>query len=126
MKLAKYQQGMSMMMTVYMIATLGLLATLGFKLIPHYLDNRFVAAALQTLQNDSEIAYKSHREIRSALTKSFMINNVREVSPKDVRIKKEKNTLTVDVDYDVTVPIFYNIDAVVKFRNHFEKAIPTS
>ncbi len=118
------QHGASMPMTLYFLATTGFVLLLAFKLVPLYLDNSFVAATVKSLEEVPHIAEKSPSEVKSLLMTRFQINNIRNLDGKAVKVEDADGFLRVTVDYDVTVPIVANIDALVHFKNHFETRRP--
>ena len=69
---------------------------------------------------EAGITQKSPAEIRKLLKRRFDVNDVEHVGKNDVKIKKEGGILRVTVDYEVRVPIMWNVDAVTKFSKEIE------
>lgn len=112
------------------ITTLGLLAgiiifafllTAGFKIGPLYLDNMFIRESIESLQNE-KYSDMSDRDIVRFVQNSFDINNIRDISTKDMKIERQKHKLLVTLDYEKRVNFMGNVDVVVSFKNHFDSS----
>ncbi|HMU90714.1 MAG: DUF4845 domain-containing protein [Pseudomonadales bacterium] len=118
------QRGASMLAMLYFLTVTGFLLLLAFRLVPLYLDNSFVAAAVKSLEEVPQISQKSPSEVKNLLMTRFQINNIRNVDGKAVKVEEVDGKLVVDVNYDVAVPIIANVEALVHFKNHFEARRP--
>lgn len=89
------------------------------KLWPHYLDNFKIQAALETITNDTRITSMSKREIVQELKNALYIDYGDEIVDLDdsLIIEKRKNSMSLMVDYEVVVPLAYNISALLDFSN---------
>lgn len=112
------------------ISTLGLLVgiiifafvlTVGFKIGPLYLDNMFVRESIESLQNE-KYSDMTDRDIVRFVQNSFDINNIRDLSTKDMTIERQKHKLLVTLDYEKRVHLMGNVDVVVMFKNHFDSS----
>jgi len=96
------------------------IAIVGVKLIPIYLDNYTVIGALEGLEAEQDLKKFKDKDIHRTLEKFFTINNVRHVDKDQIvieRSKKTKELKAVHIDYEVRQPLFYNVDVVVSFAN---------
>lgn len=90
-----------------------------FKIGPLYIDNYFVRASVNSLQ-EIDVGRASDREIRSALSRYFMVNSVRDISVNDAKIERDTKHVVVKLDYEKRIVFFGNVDVVVRFENHFD------
>jgi len=117
----KFQTGISSLslLLVLMAAAFALLTA--FKVGPLYVDNYFVRSSVNALQ-DEDVKNMSDIQIRRALDRYFIINGVRDLSSRDVDVKRDSRRILVTLDYEKRINFFANIDVVVKFENHFESS----
>lgn len=117
----KYQQGMSSLSLLVLLAVIGFFLTALFKLGPLYLDNYFVSAAIKSLKND-KIHDISDAQIRRTLDKLFTINGVRDITAREVKVDRQKTHTIVSMEYEKRVAFMGNVDVVVKFKDVYDTA----
>lgn len=115
--------------TVWGIFMIGFLvvifALLLFKLIPPYLADLKISNAMTSLKRQAEGSTMSRRDILSALEKRFDIDSVTHVDiRRDVIIRKRGNMAVITIDYEVQVPLIFNISALMEFDHSVE--VPSS
>ncbi len=66
----------------------------------------------------------SNSDIKKQLSNFNMVNNVRNPEANDIKIERLKNKFLVNLNYERRVPLFYNIEVVVTFRNQFDSSRP--
>ncbi|WP_096087263.1 DUF4845 domain-containing protein [Agaribacterium haliotis] len=117
------QRGMSTSGLILTIGVVGFFLTLLFKMGPSYLDNMGVRSAMKSmLNNNPNIADMSKDKIYSQLSSYFTINGVRDVNPKDMVIVRRKDRTLINHEYEVRVPVFYNVDVVMSFKNQIDSS----
>ena len=125
MCLANRQAGFSKLGLIALLAVAGFFLLCAFRLAPAYLDDRYIQQALRSLgdgvDNPNEM---SDRDIRKKIDAFFAVNNVRTKSAKDLEIIREDDRTLVYMDYEVRVPLIYNIDVVMSFNNVWDSARP--
>lgn len=115
------QQGLSSSNLVVVIALFGFFLTLAFKMGPVYLDNMGVRSAMKSLaEGNPDLASMSKGEVRSQLSRYFLINNIRDKNITDIEVVKQKDRLLINDEYEVRVPLFLNVDVVMAFRNQID------
>ncbi len=116
------QTGASMYVTFLWILIGLSVITLALKIVPIYLDNYTVAAALDGLRREANLSRLSNEEILKRLDKHLLVNNVRNFDKNSIKIvrDKDKTKMFINIDYEVRTKIVKNIDAVVSFENHLE------
>jgi hypothetical protein len=128
MKTRHSQRGLSSLGWLMAILIAGFFLTLAFKMVPVYADNVYIQDALKSLtdfeKTDRGYGGMTDGDIRSHLSNYFSINNVRSDATKSVKIDRKSDKVLVNMDYEVRVPLFYNVDVVMKFRNQFDSKRP--
>ena len=115
------QQGASMMMTIYLVLTAAAIVMGVVKLGPHYYNDRLVGSALHGLIDDPEFESYSKGQARTQLQKSFQINNIDHIKGNEIAIQRVSDKLIIDINYDIIIPIIFNVDINLHFKNHFEQ-----
>ncbi len=108
--------------TIWQMVSIGflvvILALLLMKLLPPYLSDLKISGALSSLKKQAATGPMSRKEILIALEKRFDIDDVKNVDLRqDVIIEKRGRVATVTIDYEVQVPLMFNISALMEF-NH--------
>ncbi|MGQ9425889.1 DUF4845 domain-containing protein [Gilvimarinus sp. F26214L] len=129
MKTRYSQRGLSSLGWLTVLLVAGFFLTCAFRLGPAYTDNIYVRDALGSLTDfeNSERGYAemSDRDIRTHLSNYFSMNGVRGTPTKSVRIERKSDRVLVNINYEVRVPMFFNIDAVMTFKNQFDTLRPS-
>ncbi len=125
MRLKQRQYGMSMSGWLFVILVLGITFTIVAKLAPLYAENRYVVEALKSLgETPNGFESMTNREIEQKIYKFYTINGVRSEGAANIEIDRQTNKVLVSVNYEVRVPMFYNVDAVVSFNNVLDSKFP--
>jgi hypothetical protein len=111
----------SMYSTMIMVVLIALFFTAALKLVPAYLDNNVIVNAMEGMAEDNDMAKLQIGEIRSNLMRTLNTNDIRGFDATQVKIVSEGSQEFVDINYETRIPLFYNIEAVVKFQNRFDK-----
>ncbi len=117
------QRGMSALGLLLVLSIGGFFLTVATRVGPLFLDNSFVNAALQSLENES-VHTLTDRQIRRKLSDYFTVNNVRDVSVKDLVIQRKKTATIIRLDYERRVNFLANVDVVVVFENVYDTSSP--
>ena len=122
MSMRNKQQGMSFFSLIIILIIGGIFLSVGFKLYPAYWDNRLVTSVMEDLVASAETRDDSATQIRTKISKRLRINQVRLPIPlkEAVVIEEDAGVKTITLKYDIVVPMFYNVDAVVKFHEQYE------
>ncbi len=123
MKLQKYranrQKGLSLVGFVIVMAFVAVLALLVMKLFPAYNDNLKISQAMKGLEETSGLKNATRAEIVRALNKRLYINygdKVVDVN-KTLKVKKRGGKRIAYLNYEVVIPLVYNISALLTFDN---------
>lgn len=111
----------SIMIVLFMAITL---LVMGFKVAGPYWDNKKVRLAIESVLERPAELRKRPEDIRQGLYNKLYIDQVKLPSQDALVIRKEAGTVYFDLDYEVRVPMFSNIEAVVKFKESHEAFEP--
>lgn len=109
------QNGATLMGLLMTAALIGFFAYVGMKLVPVYIENYGVKAALNSLA-DEGAQNGSVAEIRNRLMKRLDVNDVDSVRPEDVEIKTMGKSRVVSVNYEVRTRFYGNLHLLMIFN----------
>ena len=112
-KLSK-QKGASMFAIIVVMVLLAVIIISGLKISPAYMDDAVLSNAINSLVESDEIEAMSMREIRSYVSRSMQTSNA-DFEGDSIEEVEEGGVDYIQVRYESRVPLFSNIDAVVKF-----------
>lgn len=113
------QRGVTLLSFLVTMAVAIVLGTLTLRLLPAYLNHYKIKSSLEALQSQPDWASGSREDIIGSLQKHWDVDSVDDVTARDIAITREGRSTRVRVAYDVTRPLFRNIDLVI----HFDEAI---
>ncbi len=117
------QTGMTAIGWMGVIALIIMFILLILKLFPIYMDGFKVSSILEDIENESGMATMSPVMISNTIMKRLSINMVTGVTKEDIYIDKLKNSMNIEIDYEVRENLVGNIDIVVYFQKSV--TIPT-
>ena len=123
MTMPSRQRGLSLISWMVILVVVAILGTAAFRMIPAYLEYNTISTAIRSLLQDNKVAMMSGGEIRAALDKRFVINQVNAITVNDLKISKEGGVMVIATDYEVREPLFYNISIVMTFKDEFSKDV---
>lgn len=115
--LRKSQQGMSMGGVMLLAPLVGVFVLMIIKLVPIYMENGAVKSVLSGMSTEINENYANANAIKATMFKRLGINNVKAVEYEDVTVEREGPFYNIAVDYEVRVPLFYNLAIVASFSN---------
>jgi len=117
MTLEKTQRGATLWSVLFILFLIGFSVFVTLKLFPVYMEDFSIVSSLESLENDSVAEYRGAGNVKNAVMKRLIVNNVKVISSKDVSITRDGNFYFIDVDYEVTVPFIGNISLLVTFSH---------
>jgi hypothetical protein len=122
---ANRQRGMSMWSTMFVVGVLAFFLFVLFKLIPPYLEDMKVTTALDSLLREPSAETMGKADLVERLDKRFDIDNVTNVKAKQLEIKPMGKLKAITLNYEVVVPLFYNVSLLLEF-NHARQVRSTA
>jgi len=124
MMIAKKQRGASTPLIIIFIAMAAAILTVTFKLYPVFYENWQIENIIDSFEDEANLQELSAGDIEKRFGNRLITNNIRNFnSDESVFISMDEGLLVIESDYEVRLPIYRNIDAVVKFKKLFEKEI---
>ena len=109
------QQGVSLPGLLTWSVIIVLVAILGMRLVPAYIEFAAVKRALVAIASDSELRNAGVYEIRQAFNKRAAVDAIKYVNGNDIVIRKQDGQLVLDINYTVTKPLFANLSLLIDF-----------
>ena len=109
------QRGLTMIGFLFVAFVFVMVALLGMKLIPAYIEFFSVKKILAAMGQDSDLKSKSNAEIRSDFAKRANVGYVTVVKQDDLSIDRSGGTLVISVEYEFRSKLVGNISLVVDF-----------
>ncbi|SFU52673.1 protein of unknown function [Nitrosomonas eutropha] len=109
------QQGISLPGLLTWSVAIILMAILGMRLIPSFIEFAAVKRALVTIASDSELRDAGAREIRLAFDKRAAVDDIKSVNGSDIVIRKQDEQLILNISYIVKKPLFANLSLLIDF-----------
>ncbi|APZ43316.1 DUF4845 domain-containing protein [Acidihalobacter ferrooxydans] len=106
---------MSLISIILLLGVIGVLATIGARLIPVYINYYNVRSIMQEVAKSPGIGNKNFSQVFYAIQTRLTINNINSVTEKDISMKTVGNQTTLAVKYTVETPLLGNVDALVHF-----------
>ena len=117
----KQQRG-SIYTTLILVAMFALFLISALKIAPAYMDNGIIRDAMEGIAATNDMETMSIAEIRTALMRTLNTNSVENFDAENVVLVREGGEEFIDINYESRAPLFYNIEAVVVFKNRFPKS----
>ncbi|MCB1986086.1 MAG: DUF4845 domain-containing protein [Burkholderiales bacterium] len=110
------QRGLTLSGMLVWSIVLVLVAVLGMKVVPVYIENASIKKNLTAIANDANLKDSHANQLRLAFTKRAQIDNITVIAAKDIKITRDKGQNHLSVDYSVNVPLFANISLQIDFE----------
>ena len=117
------QKGASTPLLILFLGMAAIIATIAFKLYPPFFEHWQIESVVDSFEDEKGLDELTVNEISKRFNVRLVSNNVRSFNSRESTvITKEDGVLTIDVMYEVRVPMYRNIDAIVKFEKLLEKS----
>ncbi len=117
----KRQSGMTMWSLLYVLGTLAFALFLFFKLLPPYMTDLKIKSALESVGRQPDVATMSNGEIKEGIRKRLEIDSADNFDLENsFSIEARGNMKIVRITYETTVPMAFNISALINFDHRIE------
>lgn len=113
--ISRGQQGIGLSGLLIWSIVIALVAILGMRLIPAFVEFAAVKRALVTIASDSELHNANAREIRLAFDKRAAVDNIKSVTGSDIVIERQDDQPVLHVSYTVKKALFANLSLLIDF-----------
>ena len=110
------QKGVSLSGLLMWSVVLVMVAILGMKLAPAYIEHASIQKALVSIASDPKFNDSTLRQNRESFLKRSQVDNISVVSAKDIEVKKDNEQRSLEINYSVTVPLVANISLLIEFN----------
>ncbi len=113
----RQQQGWTFWSLTFVLGVVVFFSYCIFQLIPIYSANGNVVNAMELSVQELDLRRVSRREIIRKIDNQLYLDGSHKLLnyKDDIIIKRDKNTLTVQADYERLVPLFFNLGIKVDF-----------
>ena len=109
------QQGNTTVAIFAYIVTGWVLITALLRVLPIYMEHQTIKSVLE----DTAASYQPARDrtatVRESLERGFTVNRISHLSASDVKIQRERDSLTLSADYEVRFPLIGALQGVWHF-----------
>jgi len=120
MKKWHHQRGMTAIGWLLVMGLIAFFALITLRLVPIYLEYSKVVSVFESLAKEQGVGARSRSEIITLVTKRFGVNDVDKVSPKLVKVSKDKGMTVISIEYERREHLMSNIDVVASFSKQIE------
>jgi hypothetical protein len=113
---AKNQAGLTAIGFILILIPVGLAVYIILKAAPAYIEAFSVGDVVNSLKKELDLKEKSREEIYTMIKKRLDVNNISSVDKDDIKIQKTVNDVTVTIDYEARVPLFWNVALALSFH----------
>ena len=103
--------------TLILVLMLIFAAVTVMKLWSPYFDDMAVKTALENIASETQTLKMGPKEIKNTINKRLQVSSVEILKDHEILIRRESGETLIDITYERRVPMYGNVDAVVKF-NH--------
>lgn len=109
-----HQRGLSLSALLVWAVCFALVALLGMKVGPEYLNYFNIMKAVKSVAASS--TGKTVPEIRSAYDKQADIGYIKSLQSTDLDISKDGNEVVISFNYEKRIPLFANVSLLIDFQ----------
>jgi len=120
MRVKNKQKGLTAISLLFIVVIFTFVVLSLLKIIPIYFDSFKVNDVVSTMKDERGLGDRSNNEIAAMIIKRLKLNQVSGISKNDVYIEKAKNTVFIDIEYEVRKSMFGNLDVVISFKKSVE------
>ncbi len=115
MNTRQQQRGMSLPGMIVLAMMVGFFVMAAIKLVPAYFEYLSVREIVEKVSAEYEPEVTTIADIRRRLDNLFYTNQIVALKPREVQVFRKDGRTHIDASYEARVPMFWRIDAVLKF-----------
>jgi hypothetical protein len=112
----KQQRGLSLIGLLLISALIVVVALIGFKLLPAYIEYFTLKRVISDIASGSEVHGGTVRDASIAFARRAQIDDITAVKPSDLEITKQGEGFSIIANYQRCVPLFSNISVCIDFE----------
>jgi len=114
------QKGLTGISIMAILVVIAFIALIFLKIMPIYFDAFKVGDVVSDMKEERGLDDKSNNEIATMILKRLDVNMVTDVTKDDIVVEKTKDTIFIDVEYEVRKNMFGNLDVIISFKKSVE------
>ena len=112
----KNQAGLTAIGLILILILVGLAVYIILRVAPTYIEALSVGDVVNSLKKELDLKEKPRDEIYNIIKKRLDVNDIKSVEKDDIKIQKTVNDVTVTIDYEARVPLFWNVALAFSFH----------
>ncbi|MDH5711406.1 MAG: DUF4845 domain-containing protein [Gammaproteobacteria bacterium] len=113
----KNQKGMTLISWMVVLAFAGFQFMLAIRIMPVFAEDHTITSIWKALETDIELVGKSPKDIHKSIQRKFKINNVKDIDPRDIVIRKSEGYNVVTLEYEPRGKLVGPLDFIVSFKH---------
>jgi hypothetical protein len=93
---------------------IAMLALLGMKVIPEYMEHRQIVSAIKKVAAATD-ATSSVAQVRNSFDRQANVDYISAISGADLEVTKESGAIVVSFSYEKRIPLFANVSLLLDF-----------
>jgi hypothetical protein len=93
-----------------------LVLTVLLRLTPIYLEHRVIVSVLETIVQEYDPADDTSLQLRKKLNNAWSLNSIHQVDASEVKIRRRRAQLTLQLEYGVDFPLVGGVSGVWSFE----------
>jgi len=115
MRIPKRQLGIGWFGLLFVLGIIALFAIVTIKTVPLVLNEMSLRHAVDEVAADPEMAKADAITVRKRLQRFWDIEDIDQITPRDVRVVREGDTRKLAYDYEARAHLFYNVTLLLSF-----------
>ena len=112
----KNQAGLTAIGLILILILVGLGVYIILRVAPTYIEALSVGDVVNSLKKELDLKEKPRDEIYNMIKKRLDVNDIKSVEKDNIKIQKTVNDVTVTIDYEARVPLFWNVALAFSFH----------
>lgn len=112
----KQQRGLSVIGLLMISAVIVVVALIGFKLLPAYIEYFTIKRVIGDIASGSEVRGGTLRDATTAFQRRAQIDDITSIKASDLEITKQGEGFAIIATYQRCVPLFSNISVCIDFE----------
>jgi hypothetical protein len=114
-KAMRTQRGLSLIGLMLVSAVIVVVALIGFKVLPAYIEYLAIKKAVTEIARAPETRGGQVRDVQLAFDRRATIDDIKSITGQDLEVSKVGDGFEVIASYSVQVPLFGNVSACIDF-----------
>ena len=116
MQSRKHQRGVGWFGLMFIFGTIAIVSIVTIKSFPVYMNEMKIKRAVSRVAADPELASAEALGVRRALSRYWDIESIDSLGFDDVKLVRTDRGKVLQYDYQVVVPLFYNVSLLFDFQ----------